>query len=1156
MRVLELSLLLLLLPAFAMAVPSLVQPVNDAVTVVFDDTGNWGGNMSMNVTHQNAPGYQARKVLDLTDVPAKVWDQAAAVRLSIFLTVHDYSWHDLPAANGLDEAFEVLVNGHSHVIPMNSGPAVYVQNKAPRPDWYDLAIPKSELARGANEIIIHKAPGKIADPQAKPDDYMYLGIDPTRQRGNSSVTFDGTTWTQEKLTIPGGNGEYMVRLYLVTGEAKVQATWQPGCTPACNDPARLLLYAGARGLTPTAEGLKLAAGQAARVEWTATAFDTLEPLRVTVQAQGAPQVQWLSAEGKPLNDPAVTGLAAELPAGRALLPSGLLITAKNGPATIQSVSLSAARTIHPEAPPVNIAPVVRQPDKWPAAQRPSCRMQGNQATLTAGHVQAVFERADTLRLVSLKNLLTGTEMLRHPDRVPLFLVEVADQRYAGSRDFNVADLKAAGPDLTCTLQRSDPTLRAVLTARATTEGLRLGLNVTNVGAAPVDFKVAFPVMAGLAVSAQPADDYYFFPSGGGIINTEPALIRRGYGDYEAMYQVMDVFSPARGCGLSVRALDDQGWHKVLALRKWLPEHGERNEEKLSVSMKPEYKWTNPLEAVEGTSFAYEYERRTRAPLSQAAPAVAGDAASLQKTASFAPADVLLTVHPGDWHVAMQTYADWAHRVWKFRPYPSRLKSIRDMECPGWAHNILFKNGAYRTDFIKPGVDCVELMSWWEWSPLGPFKTPFDKLDTVLTPAQIKSWQPYFVEDPVTGKMMWNNQPGDYKGYNERFGGLPAFQKAVKTYQNMGALVTLYTDPFRLDSNCEIGGKYGEQWGVVGVNGKKTTAYEVWNPCHNLVAVHEWVAETMGRVMRETGADGIRLDEYGHRGYACYDETHKHVYQEPGITQWNKGVADACARIHAEMDKVRPDLVLTTEHPGYDYLLRDLEGCITYDLSSMATPLRPLECNLQRFYFPECKAYELDHRSMDALNRKKFWNTVESFERPFSPVMYALLNENEDVYQGRDNTPLLPTLAPFVYANRFAGAGKTMWHLYNATGHTFEGEALRLSALPAGAHVIELLTVQELPVVNGVVSLYLERDDVACVAILPRVLQPGANGQVKIADGKGGQLVLVSAKGETLLTQDAKGAAATLDLSKLPEGGVPVGVKLLRGGQMVDTAQWQ
>ncbi|MHB8901179.1 MAG: hypothetical protein ACYC6Y_20715 [Thermoguttaceae bacterium] len=87
---------------------------------------------------------------------------------------------------------------------------------------------------------------------------------------------------------------------------------------------------------------------------------------------------------------------------------------------------------------------------------------------------------------------------------------------------------------------------------------------------------------------------------------------------------------------------------------------------------------------------------------------------------------------------------------------------------------------------------------------------------------------YFVEDPVTGKTMWNNQPGDYDGYNERFGGLPAFRAAIERYTQQGALVTLYTDPIRCDDASKLGRAHGKDWSVIQADGKPVTSYEVWN----------------------------------------------------------------------------------------------------------------------------------------------------------------------------------------------------------------------------------------------------------------------------------------------------------------------------------------
>ena len=211
-----------------------------------------------------------------------------------------------------------------------------------------------------------------------------------------------------------------------------------------------------------------------------------------------------------------------------------------------------------------------------------------------------------------------------------------------------------------------------------------------------------------------------------------------------------------------------------------------------VETKPEYRWTAPLPETPGIGLACEYLRRTRGPQE-----------------GFQVPDALLCAHPGDWHTAMQAYSEWAHRVWKFRPYPSRLRSIHHMIAVGWGQDILFRDGRYRDDFLRPDANCIELMSWWDWANHGPFNTPFDKLSEVLSADQIKLWEPYFVRDPVTGQQMWNNQPGDYAGYNERFGGLPALRDAIDSYKQRGALVTLYTDPFRLDGGCPTGAAHGE-----------------------------------------------------------------------------------------------------------------------------------------------------------------------------------------------------------------------------------------------------------------------------------------------------------------------------------------------------------
>ena len=1120
------------LAALAVAAPSRVERLSDSVLVVRDDDGNWGGS-SMGMTHQVSPGYEAKKVLDLSAVPEDFWDAATQVRLSAYFSIRDYSWHDLPKANGLDEAMELVLNGTPHRYATNAGQPVF-RERTPMSQcmqWHDFALPRSAFRRGPNEIIFRKLPAK---DKKRCDDYLYLGIDNTVPSGRSWVKFDAKGgWTQDKLTIPGGKGEYMVRLYIVRGDTRVQATWQPQ-QKRRDDPQGLILYAGSHG-------------DATRVEWDPLRFDKLAPIAVVVETDGtaAFDFQWLNDRGEAVAPPIKargprfeTTLSPPLP----IRPSGIQLT-KGIP--LRAVTLRASRDYHPLPRRVDMAPHIAKPRGAPVPRKPSCRIAAGTVVLANATLRCEFDTSGgKLRLASLYNELAAAEMVRRHAASALFLIEVADKRYAGSRDFECAKVARlrGRRGFVATLTHDGIGLEADL-AVWIDDALRMALSVRNFAYEPVDFKVAFPHLSGLAISDTPADDYYFYPMGGGIMSDAPALIRKGYGDHQAIYQVMDIYSPTRGAGLLVRCTDDDGRYKVLALRKHVPGKSEANADRPSCPTADEFKWTNCLPQIPGIGLAYEYLRRTRKP---------GEA--------FEPKPVAIEAHPGDWHEAMRRYADWAHRVWKFRPTPSRLTPVINMVAAGWGKSPLYRDGKYRTDFVKRHTDCIELMSWWEWSPLGHWRTPFDKLKDVIGEAKHKRWQPYILPDPMTGQLMLNNQPGDYDGYNRRWGGLPALRQAIRTYREMGALVTLYTDPIRCDDNTKMGQKHGLRWGVVNAKGKYVTNYEVWNMCHDVAEYRQWVADTMGRVMRETGADGIRLDEYGHRGFACFNRMHAHTFAEWGCTEWQRCIAETTKLVREAMDEAKPGSVLTTEHPGYDYLLQFKEGCITYDLTGQASPLRPLECNLQRFHFPECKPYELDHRGADPKHHKRFWNAVASFGRYYPTNMYNILRENADALDSPDTTPLIPTLASRVYANRFRGEGKTFYTLYNATGHTFAGAALRVP-VDEGKHLFDMLRCADADwkaAEGGAeVSLFLERDDVACLAVLPARLTAKRTGDiVEVAARqarRNWRLCLCDKDGEPLATAPSP-RAASFDLAALPKGSpLPACIKLLAGTRLVDVA---
>jgi len=401
--------------------PSKIETIAEGVLQVGDEAGNWGGP-TMGITHQRGPHYWAKKMIDLSGLAEEAWARVDEIRLSAHFCVRDYSWRELPQANGLDEAIELVVNGRVHRIPTSEGLPVYLENKsmASVMRWHDFILSKDEIERGPNEIIFRMAPveGK------SPDDYLYLGIDNTASGGNSFVRFSADApWRQDALTIPGGRGEYMVRLYLLSGPRSVEARWTP-TDAGPDDPHGMIRYAGSHGPTT-------------RIEWDPRRIDPLESVGVRVETDGPEKYSfaWLDGAGTAVSPAEVEGpvYRAKLEPPLTSVPSGIELP--NGLA-VRSITLEASAAYHRVAPRVDMAPRMEPPAGKPAARTPSCRIEEERITLANDNLRSEFTRAGgRLRLASLHNEITASQMVRRPEDVALWLIEVGGKRYAGSRDF-------------------------------------------------------------------------------------------------------------------------------------------------------------------------------------------------------------------------------------------------------------------------------------------------------------------------------------------------------------------------------------------------------------------------------------------------------------------------------------------------------------------------------------------------------------------------------------------------------------------------------------------------------------------------------------------------------------------------------------------------
>ena len=1101
-----------------------VDRVADDVLVLRDENGSWSGNQKLRMAHINTDQYQVRKTLDLSALPEGALERADHARLRLYIGLQDWSWQ-LPQVpnNGLDGRFEIVVNDTALQFDTSDPrfPGRARKSELLRWEWVDVDLPLEALRLGENTVIIRKLPGNT-------DDYIYPAIDDTNAYGHSATSYDdGETW-EPGLNANDARGEFMVRLVLIEGELDREAVWTPAAT---DDPGGFIAWAG------EADGTLV-------IEAEPNAFDAGAELTATVRFEGAaPEVAWLDAADEPLEAEVTRGegtVRARFPAS-AVTPASLRVTPAS---TAREVRIAYTRSL--QAPPsvVDLAPAIAAPVGQRREVAAACRNQGDRWTLETPGLRAVFSTAPTLSLQSLHVAEIDRDVLARPEATQLFRIKVGEEVF-GCRDCPVRAVERANDGFRAAVAVGETGLLAWLTARVEGDELRMGLEVENRADGPVDFHASFPHLDGIELSEEPARDYYLFPLWGGVIANANTMLRDCYGSNTAWWQMIDLFSPERGGGMYLRCDDPTGKLKFFALRKGLVPGAGCAVEEASTRMRPEMTWFGSLEPDTGIGVALEYARRTRAP---------GD--------SFVVPPVAIGTHAGDWRPAMERYVAWADDAWGTRPYPSAWTERWYIDPTGWMGQLVNEDG-FTLEAIREDVDIAELMSWWAWGELGPWHTPLDQVEEQCGERFYNFRKSSFLTEPVTERLMYTKDRGDYD-YYEPWGGKDALRDYVSAIRDMGVMPTFYLAGMAVCATTDVATQHAREQAVIDPTWS-TPNSEHWcskvpdgyigqwggyQMCSDADFWPEYLAETVARLCRDTGIDGVRLDEYGHRGWVCSNDAHEHVFAEPGHNAWMQATERSCRLVHEKMDAVREGLCLMTEYPGNDHLASTLEAALSHESAPRHAPaVRPVPIDLFRFYFRHCKLFELG-RPETAENRA--WNvfnahaTFGQSARHPNDVFYTLI-ENTDAFEGETVTPLVETLVPLVYANRFEGAGKTIWTLFNATGHTVEQPLLSVEA-DAEHHFVNLLTGEELEPVEvaggHALSFRLRRASAAIVAYLPRALT--------LEDGRvtgEGEIVVVDSEGMTLATANSGEALPVI------AEGTPLMLKLLRDGRLVDAVAW-
>jgi hypothetical protein len=1138
------------------------------VRVVLDENGVWGGSSDTGTTHQNSADYWIEKTLV---VPAEALAGAKQARLRVLMAIQDYSQGGDPKkpGNGLDETFDLVVNGQSKTYADSDNfPGRADLSEPLKWEWHDFLIPVSQIKLGKNTFVFRKTAG------TKGDDYLYIGIDNSIARGHSRISTDGgKTWRNDPINTANAHGEYLVRLLLLDREmGKTGATWTP---QQIDDNEKIFGFAGIESANGKAlknvvvdNAATLEGDARLRLELDNTKIDRQFPVQIRAHFSGAaPRMVLRDAQNKVLDvKPKIEGdlLSLELPVSHAAPALIEIQGGENAATTLQKFSIHFATDPFPvdAVPEVDLAPHIAAPQFKAAKRAPAARLTANGFVLENGLMRMTFGSKPHLQLISIRHELLGKNILAHPENAKLFLVEVGGKRFSAA-DWQVKSFKVLPDKKSVQAQLALPeySLAATLVFAVDESTLRMKLNVANNGKTAQSWKTAFPQLGGLQLSQEEKNDTYLFPFKGSVIAALPANLRSIYGNNTAWWQMIDLFSPTGGAGISLRADDASGLYKSLALRKGVTAAaGAYINTQAPNDMDESLIWKNSLDAAPGTAMTFEYLQRTRAP-----------------GQSFAPPDGVLQFHSGDWRPAMQEYSRWAHKAWKWRPFSPKLSDAWNVVSPGWGRGMLWQDGQYRLDYGDKNNDVWELYGWWNYADKAPWQVPLEEIEKLFDP-KTALLRGHLVTNPATGKTQWQQNLGDYDGYHPEWGGLPAFQKYIQQIKDRGVVPMLYTCPQMADANTQTGKKYGEKYGIVNPLWKKNKSFVTpftpenyvglfyaWAMCPDNEFYPDYVADQMARVIRETGADGMRMDVWGYGGQACTNPQHKHLFAEPGHNAYLQASAAAIQKVRDAVDKEKPGAILTTEYSGADFMMHSLDGAIVYEssnnLKSYQT-LRPVPVNLMRFYFPEFRPFDLDN--LDPKNRVpgsfefRFWNAMPAFGVVHAPPYHRVLQENGDAFNAPGAQPLVPTLQSRLYAHRFAGGEKTIWMLIN--GGQFTSDAPTLGVLPdANFHYFDLLNGKELTPQSGQLSIKLRPRQTAAIARFSRRITATktapneANVTVKNA-APDARLVLCDGEGAPISETKVAGAQTKITLPASSKA-IPACVKLFEGKYLRDAAQW-
>ena len=276
----------------------------------------------------------------------------------------------------------------------------------------------------------------------------------------------------------------------------------------------------------------------------------------------------------------------------------------------------------------------------------------------------------------------------------------------------------------------------------------------------------------------------------------------------------------------------------------------------------------------------------------------------------------MIVYQGDWRPAARAYRAW---------YDAAYSHV---EPPAWFRESNGNNGIHFRKGDRSNYTGQVALESFRDLPAAHLRSPID------------NWE-YAFFCQASGRLQDRDYTPHTDGDNivrEDMGGAEALREGIAGDHRLGLHATLYVEGFIVHEESDIA-KSGNaaRWSVMHKDGDITGNYSKQGFYHMCPGCLEWqdhLTRTVARLLRETGADAIRLDSLGFYYLPCYNPEHHH--DTPfGYNQW---LGALLSKVRAAAIAVNPDVLLLTEGSA-DWVGQWFHGALTSRCPRDLSPMR-------------------------------------------------------------------------------------------------------------------------------------------------------------------------------------------------------------------------